>query len=128
MSKRMEFTRKVKAQIIARANGKCEKCSAMLKVGEGEVDHILPCALGGEATVANGRLLCRVCHIEKTADDIRRVRKSDRQRDKSTGAVRPKSALASRKQPKPALTKTLPPRAMFVPAGRAALAQGGGSE
>ncbi len=122
---RMEFTRKDKAKIIARAKGKCEKCSAMLKTGEGEVDHILPCALGGEATVANGRLLCRVCHVEKTADDIRRVRKSDRQRDKSTGAVRPKSALAGQRRPKPALTKTLPPRPMFVPSGRAALAQGG---
>ncbi|MBX8785358.1 HNH endonuclease [Ochrobactrum sp. GRS2] len=122
---RMEFTRKDKAKIIARANGKCEKCSAMLKTGEGEVDHILPCALGGEATVANGRLLCRVCHVEKTADDIRRVRKSDRQRDKATGAVRPKSALAGRKRPKPALTKTLPPRAMYIPAGQTVQVQGG---
>lgn len=107
---RMEFTRKDKAKIIARANGKCEKCSAMLKTGEGEVDHILPCALGGEATVANGRLLCRVCHVEKTADDIRRVRKSDRQRDKASGALRAKSALASRKQPKPGLTKIVQKR------------------
>ena len=117
MSKRIEFTRKVKAQIIARANGKCEKCSAMLKTGEGEVDHILPCALGGEATVANGRLLCRVCHVEKTADDIRRVRKSDRQRDKASGAVRPKSALSVRKSPKPALTKIVQQRrSLYEPA------------
>ncbi|HWD14187.1 MAG TPA: HNH endonuclease signature motif containing protein [Pseudochrobactrum sp.] len=110
MTKRIEFTRKIKAQIITRANGKCEKCSAILKAGEGEVDHILPCALGGEATVANGRLLCRVCHVEKTADDIRRVRKSDRQRDKASGALRTKSALAGRKQPKPALTKIVQKR------------------
>ncbi len=126
MSKRIEFTRKVKAQIITRANGKCEKCSAMLKTGEGEVDHILPCALGGEAIVANGRLLCRVCHVEKTAGDIKAIRKSDRQRDKASGAVRPKSALAGQKRPKPALTKTLPPRAMFVPINRTTLMQGGG--
>lgn len=125
MSKRMEFTRKVKAQIIARANGKCEKCSAMLKTGEGEVDHILPCALGGEATVANGRLLCRVCHVEKTAGDIKAIRKSDRQRDKASGAVRPKSSLAGRKRPKPALTKTLPPRAMFVPTNNVVSVKGG---
>ncbi len=110
MTKRIEFTRKIKAQIITRANGKCEKCSAILKAGEGEVDHILPCALGGEATVANGRLLCRVCHLEKTADDIRRIRKSDRQRDKASGALRAKSALAGRKQPKPALTKIVQQR------------------
>lgn len=110
MTKRIEFTRNIKAQIITRANGKCEKCSAILKAGEGEVDHILPCALGGEATDANGRLLCRVCHVEKTADDIRRVRKSDRQRDKASGALRAKSALAGRKQPKPALTKIVQKR------------------
>ncbi|WP_075654669.1 HNH endonuclease signature motif containing protein [Pseudochrobactrum sp. B5] len=110
MNKRMEFTRKDKAKIIVRANGKCEKCSAILKTGEGEVDHILPCALGGEATIANGRLLCRVCHVEKTADDIRQVRKSDRQRDKATGGVRPKSALSGRKSPKPPLTKIVQQR------------------
>src|SRR5690606_19092516 len=66
---RVEFSRKVKAAIIKRAGGKCEKCNAALKAGEGEVDHILPCALGGEATVANGRLLCRVCHKAKTHTD-----------------------------------------------------------
>ncbi len=125
MSKRMEFTRKDKAKIIARANGKCEKCSAMLKTGEGEVDHILPCALGGEATVANGRLLCCVCHVEKTAGDIKAIRKSDRQRDKATGALRPKSALSGRKSPKPALTKTLPPRAMYIAASQTVQVQGG---
>ncbi|WP_420961129.1 HNH endonuclease [Brucella sp. IR073] len=92
---RIEFPRKVKAQIIARANGKCEKCGAKLKTGEGEVDHILPCALGGEATVANGRLICRVCHAEKTANDIRTIRKADRQRDKRDGAIRPKGTLKS---------------------------------
>ena len=110
---RVEFSRKTKAAIIARAAGKCEKCIAVLKTGEGEVDHILPCALGGEPTVANGRLICRVCHAEKTADDIRRIRKSDRQRDKATRAVRPagkiksagfaKSEKAAKREPKPSL-------------------------
>ena len=107
MSKRLEFSRKTKAAIIARASGKCEKCSAVLKTGEGEVDHVLPCELGGEATVANGRLLCRVCHKEKTADDVRRIRKSDRQRDRHTGAITAKQQLKSAgfpkvaKQPRP---------------------------
>jgi 5-methylcytosine-specific restriction enzyme A len=32
---RLEFTRKVRAAIIARAAGKCEACSATLKPGEG---------------------------------------------------------------------------------------------
>ncbi len=110
MTNRLEFNRKTRAAIIARAAGHCEKCKAVLKSGEGEVDHILPCALGGEPTIANGRLICRVCHNEKTASDIRQIRKSDRQRDKATRAIRPtakiksagfpKSPKAERRQPK----------------------------
>jgi 5-methylcytosine-specific restriction endonuclease McrA len=90
----MEFNRKTRRAIIERAGGKCEVCSANLKPGEGEVDHILPDALGGEPTQSNGRLLCRSCHKAKTADDIRRVRKADRQRDKATGAFKRKSSLS----------------------------------
>lgn len=97
---RLEFSRKTRQAIIARADGHCEKCKAVLKTGEGEVDHILPCALGGEPTVANGRLICRVCHAEKTAADIRQIRKSDRQRDKATRAIRPAARIKSAGFPK----------------------------
>jgi 5-methylcytosine-specific restriction enzyme A len=119
---RLEFTRKTKATIIARAAGYCEACSAVLKPGEGEVDHILPCALGGEPTVANGRLICRVCHAEKTVNDIRSIRKADRSRDKATGAIAPKQKIKSAGFPvseKSAARQTkipLPPRALFKPA------------
>lgn len=119
---RLEFNRKTKAAIIARAAGKCEACEAVLKPGEGEVDHILPCALGGEPTVANGRLICRVCHVEKSATDIRRIRKADRARDKSTGAIAPKQKIRSAGFPvsqKSAARQTkipLAPRALFKPA------------
>lgn len=95
---RIEFSRKVRRQIIERAGGKCEKCGAVLKPGAGEIDHILAAELGGEATPANGRLLCKVCHKAKTADDVRRIRKADRQRDKATGAWKP----SARKLGKPA--------------------------
>ncbi len=90
---RLEFPRKVRRAIVDRANGHCEACKAALKPGEGEIDHILPDALGGAPTAANGRLICRVCHTAKTADDVRRIRKADRQRDKHTGAIRPKGNL-----------------------------------
>jgi len=87
---RMEFPRKVRLAIIQRANGRCEACEAVLKVGEGEVDHILPDALGGKPEQANGRLICRVCHKAKTAHDINRIRKADRQRDRQNGALKKK--------------------------------------
>lgn len=85
---RREFSRKVKAQAILRANGCCEECSAKLKVGEAEIDHILPDALGGAPILSNARVLCRVCHRAKTDQDIGRIRKADRQRDRHTGALR----------------------------------------
>jgi 5-methylcytosine-specific restriction protein A len=114
---RLEFSRKVRAAIIARAKGVCEACTAVLKPGEGEVDHILPCALGGKPEAANGWFLCRVCHGEKTANDIRSVRKADRQRDKATGAVRPKASIPSRPKEHRPVRDRLPmpgPKQLFV--------------
>lgn len=122
MANRLEFSRKTKAIIIARAAGKCEACEAVLKTGEGEVDHILPCALGGEPTVANGRLICRVCHVAKSATDTRSIRKADRSRDKATGAIAPKQKIPGRGFPvsessaKRQTKIPLPPRALFKPA------------
>lgn len=115
---RRDFPRKIKAQAILRANGCCEACSARLKVGEAEVDHILPDALGGEPVLSNARVLCRVCHGAKTADDIGRIRKADRQRDRHTGALAKPSRLKGAGFPKAErqaratkpLTKTLPAR------------------
>lgn len=101
---RSEFSRKVRKQIIDRANGHCEACEAVLKTGEGEVDHILPDALGGKPEASNGRLLCSVCHKEKTKEDVRRIRKADRQRDKASGASRKPPKMKSRgfeNEPKP---------------------------
>lgn len=92
---RRDFPRKVKAQAILRANGCCEKCSAKLKVGEAEVDHVLPDALGGEPVLGNAEVLCRVCHAEKTAGDISRIRKADRQRDRHSGALAKPSQIRS---------------------------------
>jgi len=118
---RQNFSRKVKRAAIERANGHCERCKAALKPGEAEVDHILPDALGGEPTLANAMVLCRVCHRGpegKTTQDVRRIRKADRQRDKATGAMRAKSKIRSAGFPStdkaPRIQKTpLPPRKLF---------------
>lgn len=88
MSARREFSRKVRAAAHLRSGGCCEACGARLKLGEGEYDHVLPNELGGEPTLENCKLICRVFHKAKTADDIRRIRKADRQRDRHTGAMK----------------------------------------
>lgn len=88
MPRTHHFTRKIIRQAKERANGRCENrmCGAVLKTGEGEADHILPVEMGGESTLINCQILCRVCHQAKTKKDIGRIRKSDRQRDKMSGA------------------------------------------
>ncbi len=88
-----------------------------------EVDHTIPEALvmdkGAKLKASDGKLLGKACcHTPKTADDIRRIRKADRQRDKHTGAARPRSKIHSpgfaRSEPQRrasgALSKSLPPR------------------
>ena len=115
---RKEFPRKVKAAALLRADGKCEGCGAAIKPPKLHYDHVLPCALGGEATLDNCQVLCVPCHVEKTGDDVRRVRKADRMRDRHTGALTSKSKIASRgfapappqQRARKPLTKTLPPR------------------
>lgn len=98
----VEFPRKVKAAAFARANGHCEACGLKFKAGA-EYDHVLPAALGGEPTLANCRAICQPCHKAKTAEDVGRVRKADRQRDRSSGANKPKASI-----PKPPKAERAP--------------------
>jgi len=123
VKKRKEFTRKVRAQIIKRAAGNCEQCQAVLKKGEGEIDHILPDALEGDNSLENGKLLCKICHKAKTKKDVQQIRKADRQRDKNNGAIRAKSKIKSGgfskpdKPPKGKATSSLPPRRLYQKKG-----------
>lgn len=85
---RREFSRATKRQAFERANGRCEKCTAKLFPGKFAYDHILPDQFGGEPVLSNCQVLCDNCHGEKTfRHDIPAIRKSDRQRDKFSGAM-----------------------------------------
>jgi hypothetical protein len=66
----------------------------------------LPDALGGEPVLSNAEILCRQCHAAKSADDVRRVRKSDRQRDRYIGAVKPKGSIPRPPKAPRSTTKT----------------------
>lgn len=87
---RREFPRKVKAQAFERSQGNCEGCGARLRVGEAEYDHHLADVLGGEPTLDNCRVLCRLCHKDATASLVKDLRKSDRIRDRTSGALKSK--------------------------------------
>lgn len=105
MPQRREFSRKTKAKAFERAGGNCEVCGSRLSVGKFRYDHILPDVLGGEPTLENCKVQCLACDAPKTAADIARIRKADRQRDKHTGA------FAKRRQIQSAGFPSSPPQA-----------------
>jgi hypothetical protein len=124
---RREFPRRIRAEIVLRATSAeglivCEGCGLVLGKKPYQVDHTLPEALvmdkSRKLTAADGKLLGQeCCHAPKTAEDIRRVRKADRQRDRDTGAIARKPWPKRVSQPtKPQnrasspLTRPLPPR------------------
>jgi len=84
---RKEFTRKVKADALESAGGRCGGCRVILSPSTGiEYDHRIPDAVGGVNSVANCVPLCRNCHGGKTKTDVREIARTKRIRDKHTGA------------------------------------------
>jgi hypothetical protein len=112
MTKRREFTRKQRAQIVARATNRetgrlcCEGCGLVLGLKPYEIDHTIPEGLlidkTKPLTVEDGKLLGKdCCHRGgpdgKTASDIRMIRKSDRVRDRHTRASKKPSKFQTSK-------------------------------
>lgn len=94
---RREFPKQVKAEAAKRANGRCEACSCRIGYGQFHYDHDLPDAMGGEPTIENCRVLCRVCHnLKTTKRDVPIIAKSNRQRNNSLGIRSPKAKIPSR--------------------------------
>lgn len=127
---RTEFSRATRRAALERSGHRCEASGPRYGFEEGQrcncdlstgviFDHDVPDQLGGDASLENCRPICVTCNKFKTRGDIRQIRKSDRQRDKASGVIRPvgkiksagfaKSEKAARRQPKPAL----PPRPLY---------------
>ncbi|KKX25338.1 HNH endonuclease signature motif containing protein [Rhizobium sp. LC145] len=127
---RREFSRKTKQEALKRSGYRCEasgprygfsegqRCNCDLSLGV-QFDHNVPDQLGGDNSLENCMAVCIQCHRHKTRNDVRQIRKSDRQRDKARGVVRPAGKIKSagfpkfekseRRQAKP----QLPPRSLF---------------
>lgn len=87
---RREFSKAVKRDAFMRAKGCCEMCGARLTVGKIEYDHRIPDALGGEPTLDNCVVVCKPCHVTKTAkQDIPRIAKAKRISDREIGIRKP---------------------------------------
>lgn len=95
MTARREFPKRIRAQIVHRAMGKdgrlrCEGCGLVLGAKRYQIDHTLAEELvtdkSAPLTADDGKLLGQdCCHAPKTANDIRQIRKADRQRHRDRG-------------------------------------------
>ncbi|MGM5010012.1 HNH endonuclease signature motif containing protein [Rhizobium sp. 969_B3_N1_2] len=130
---RTEFNRETRREALKRSGQKCEasgprygleqrqRCNCSLSLGV-QYDHDVPDQLGGDNSLENCRAVCVQCHKIKTRGDIRQIRKSDRQRDKASGVIRPAAKIKSPGFPKSSKSTCriekppLPPRALFKPA------------
>lgn len=87
---RQEFTAKVKVAAFERAAGRCEACTAPLRVGKTHYDHVIPDAMGGSPTIENCAVLCASCHGAKTAgQDVPSIARAKRRQAKHIGAKGP---------------------------------------
>lgn len=130
---RHEFSRETRREALKRSGIKCEasgpryglaegqRCNCSLSLGV-QYDHDVPDQLGGDNSLENCRAVCVQCHKIKTRGDIKQIRKSDRQRDKASGVVRPAGKIKSAGFPisesaaKRQTKIPLAPRALFKPA------------
>jgi len=94
MTKRLEFTRKTKAERALHAGGLCEYCGLKPK-GAAEYDHVKEAADGGDNSFENCRFSCRECHIRKTNHYVKERRKHERVRDKANGSLKPRYRMGS---------------------------------
>lgn len=87
---RKSISRTVRARVFDKANGACHLCGGKITASDKwDVDHVLPLALGGADDESNFAPAHKRCHIDKTADDVGRIRKADRQRAVFIGAKKP---------------------------------------
>ncbi len=92
---RREFPRRIKFEILKRATNAagqivCEGCGLVLGAKRFDFDHTLPEGLvvdkAAELTAADGKLLGKkCCHDPKTAIDVGRIAKADRQTEMFRG-------------------------------------------
>ena len=64
----LNFTARMRRELLVLADGRCARCGTTEEL---EFDHVQPLFQGGENTVANGQVLCRSCHREKTNAELR---------------------------------------------------------
>ena len=113
---RREFPKAVKVAAVKRAtrDGKlfCEGCNGLV-TGRFEIDHIRADGLLGEPTLENARVLCSICHKEKTASDVAVITKAKRVEARHLGIRKAGRGFAKREKAQLELTKVVARRGIY---------------
>ena len=113
---RREFPKAVKVAAVKRAtrDGKlfCEGCNGLV-TGRFEIDHIRADALLGEPTLENARVLCAICHKEKTKSDVGVIAKAKRLEAAHLGVRKNGRGFPRREKTHLELTKVVPRRGLY---------------
>ncbi len=113
---RREFPKSVKVAAVKRAtrDGKlfCEGFRCLV-TGRFEIDHIRADGLLGEPTLENARVLCAICHKEKTKSDVGVIAKAKRLEARHLGIRKGSRGFAKREKAQLELTKVVPRRCLY---------------
>lgn len=90
MTKRTAISPTKRAEVFRDNGGVCYLCKRKIAPGEAwEVEHVKPVGFGGTNDASNLRPAHQDCHKPKTADDVRSMRKADRNAKRAAG-IKPK--------------------------------------
>ena len=86
--KRSNLSPKARLSLFLTSCGTCQSCQSKIHPGQKwEIDHIIPLALGGDNSLKNLQILCKICHTLKTnRQDLTIIAKVKRLQTKHLGA------------------------------------------
>lgn len=104
---------RVRLRNFEQHGGICHLCALKIQVGQKwQTDHVVALINGGKNDEANLAPAHDDCHKTKSADDVAEKASVSAKRQKHIG-IKKRTALSQPKAPKPALTKTLPPKQLY---------------
>jgi 5-methylcytosine-specific restriction enzyme A len=92
---------RVKLRVWNRCIGRCSECTRKILPGmEYEFDHIVALINGGRNTEKNLALLCKLCHLRKSGNDVALKATVYRKRTKHLGIKRKRSSFSTNRDGK----------------------------
>jgi 5-methylcytosine-specific restriction protein A len=92
---------RVKDRIIRVANNLCYRCGLRVRIGNGEVDHIIAIINGGANAEGNLCYVHKHCHQDKTREDVAQKSSDYKTRRSLYGFGKPKRPFQKREKLKP---------------------------